>query len=158
MAEGLQRPEGVNISKEWVRAEGVERSHVAAENIGEQRRMLGMKFYVTRLLYQIQATVGRCKIAVSNTSSWSWWCQYRWVMKEYSESNKWSKGRGNVKHESTMLQAKILKLGKLSRRPGYGGYCIKYKQLVVVMSILVGNERVLWNLINGVVRSEHDIM
>ena len=33
--------------KGQVRAEGVERSHVAAENIGEQWRMLGMKFYVT---------------------------------------------------------------------------------------------------------------
>ena len=42
-----------------------------------------------------------------------------------------------------MLQAKILKLGKLSRSPGYGGYCIKYKQLVVAMSISVGDERVL---------------
>ena len=79
-------------------------------------------------------------------------------MKEYSESNNWSKGRGNAKHESTTLQAKILKLGKLSRSPGYGGYCIKYKQLVMVMSILVGDERVLGNLINGVVRSEHDII
>ena len=57
-----------------------------------------------------------------------------------------------------MLQAKILKLGKLSRSPGYGGYCIKYKLLVMVMSILAGNERVLRNLINGVVRSEHDII
>ena len=45
--EGLQRLEGVNISKGQVRAEGMERSHVAAENIREQRRMLGMKFYVT---------------------------------------------------------------------------------------------------------------
>ena len=79
-------------------------------------------------------------------------------MKEYSESNKWSKGRGNVKHKSMTLQAKILKLGKLSRSPGYGGYCIKYKQLVMVMSILAGDERVLRNLINGVVRSEHDII
>ena len=79
-------------------------------------------------------------------------------MKEYSESNKWSNGRGNAKHESTMLQAKILKLGKLSRSPGYGGYCIKYKQLVMVMSILAGDERVLGNIINGVVRSEHDII
>ena len=75
-------------------------------------------------------------------------------MKEYSESNKWSKGRGNVKHKSTMLQAKIPKLGKLSRSPGYGGYCIKYKQLIMVMSILAGDERVL----NGVVRSEHNII
>ena len=25
----------------------MERSHVAAENIGEQQRMLGMRFYVT---------------------------------------------------------------------------------------------------------------
>ena len=79
-------------------------------------------------------------------------------MKEYSESNKWSKGRGNAKHKSTMLQEMILKLGKLSRSPGYGGYCTKYKQLVMVMSILVGNERVLGNLINGVVRSEQDII
>ena len=47
MAEGLWRPEGVNILKGQVRAEGMERSHMAAENIGEQRRMLGMKFYVT---------------------------------------------------------------------------------------------------------------
>ena len=68
------------------------------------------------------------------------------------------KGRGNAKHDLTMLQAEIPKLGKLSRSPGYGGYCIKYKQLVMVMSILVGNERVLGNLINGVVRSEHDII
>ena len=47
MAEGLQRPEGVNILKGQVRVEGVERGHVAAENIGEQRRMLRMKFYIT---------------------------------------------------------------------------------------------------------------
>ena len=45
--EGLQRLEGVNILKGRVRAEGVEQSHMAAENIGEQQRMLGMKFYVT---------------------------------------------------------------------------------------------------------------
>ena len=51
-------------------------------------------------------------------------------MKEYLESNKWSKGRGNVKHESTTLQAKIPKLGKLSRSPGYGDYCIKYKRFL----------------------------
>ena len=51
MAEGLPRPEGVNISKGQVMAEGMERSHVAAENIGEQRRMLRMKFYVTVLLF-----------------------------------------------------------------------------------------------------------
>ena len=73
-------------------------------------------------------------------------------MKEYSESNKWSKG--SVKHKLTTLQAKIPKLGKLSRSPGYGGYCIKYKQLIMVMSILAGDERVL----NGVVRSEHNII
>ena len=47
VAEGLRRPEGVNISKGRVRAEGMERSHVAAENIREQQRMLGMKFYIT---------------------------------------------------------------------------------------------------------------
>ena len=41
------RPGGVNISKGQVRVEGVERSHMAAENIGEQWRMLRMKFYVT---------------------------------------------------------------------------------------------------------------
>ena len=40
------------------------------------------------------------------------------------------KGRGNVKHELTTLQVEILKLGKLSRSPGYGGYCIKYKQFL----------------------------
>ena len=57
-----------------------------------------------------------------------------------------------------MLQAEILKLGKLSRSPGYGGYCIKYKQLVMVMLILAGDERVLGNLINAVVRSEQDII
>ena len=45
--EGLQRPGGVNISKGRVRVEGIERSHMAAENIGEQQRMLGMKFYIT---------------------------------------------------------------------------------------------------------------
>ena len=45
--EGLQRLEGVNISKGQVRAEGVERSHVAVENIGEQQRMLGMNSYIT---------------------------------------------------------------------------------------------------------------
>ena len=43
----------------------------------------------------------------------------------------------------TTLQAEIPKLGKLSRSPGYGGYCIKYKQLVMAMSISVGDERVL---------------
>ena len=47
--EGLWRLEGVNISKGQVRAEGMERSHVAAENIREQWRMLGMNFYVTWL-------------------------------------------------------------------------------------------------------------
>ena len=47
MAERLQRPEGVNISNGWVRAEYMEQSHVAAENTGEHRRMLGMKFYIT---------------------------------------------------------------------------------------------------------------
>ena len=47
--EGLWRLEGVNISKGQVRAEGMEQSHVAVENIGEQRRMLRMKFYVTGL-------------------------------------------------------------------------------------------------------------
>ena len=48
--EGLWRPEGVNILKGRVRVEGMERSHVAAENIGEQWRMFGMKFYVTPVL------------------------------------------------------------------------------------------------------------
>ena len=47
MAEGLQRLEGVNILKGRVRAEGMEQGHMAAENIREQWRMLGMKFYVT---------------------------------------------------------------------------------------------------------------
>ena len=46
------------------------------------------------------------------------------------------KGRGNAKHELTMLQAEILKLGKLSRSPGYGGYCIKYKQWWVIVKLL----------------------
>ena len=41
------RLEGVNILKGQVRAECMERSHVAAENTGEHWRMLGMKFYVT---------------------------------------------------------------------------------------------------------------
>ena len=40
--EKLQRPEGVNILKGQVRAELVERGHVAAENTGEHRRMLRM--------------------------------------------------------------------------------------------------------------------
>ena len=48
--EGLWRPEGVNISKGQVRVEGMERSHMAAENIGEQRRMLRVKFYITSVL------------------------------------------------------------------------------------------------------------
>ena len=56
--EGLWRLEGVNISKGRVRAEGMEQSHVAAENIGEQRRMLGMKFYITPLLYCIYLCPG----------------------------------------------------------------------------------------------------
>ena len=47
MAEGLRRLGGVNILKGRVRVEGVEQSHMAAENIREQRRMLGMKFYIT---------------------------------------------------------------------------------------------------------------
>ena len=46
------------------------------------------------------------------------------------------KGRGNAKHKLTKLQAEILKLGKLSRSPGYGGYCIKYKQWWVVVKLL----------------------
>ena len=45
--ERLHRLEGVNILKGRVRAECMEWSHVAAENTGEHRRMLGMKFYVT---------------------------------------------------------------------------------------------------------------
>ena len=49
VVERLWRPEGVNISKGQVRAECMEWSHVAAENTGEHRRMLGMKFYVTSL-------------------------------------------------------------------------------------------------------------
>ena len=36
--ERLQRSEGVNISKGRVRVECMERSHVAAENIGEHQR------------------------------------------------------------------------------------------------------------------------
>ena len=47
VVERLQRLEGVNISKGWVRVECMERSHVAAENTREHRRMLRMKFYVT---------------------------------------------------------------------------------------------------------------
>ena len=47
MAERLWKPEGVNISKGRVRVECVERSHMAVENTGEHRRMLGMKFYIT---------------------------------------------------------------------------------------------------------------
>ena len=47
VVEGLWRPEGINILKGRVRVEGMEQSHVAAENIGEQQRMLGMKLYVT---------------------------------------------------------------------------------------------------------------
>ena len=43
-AEGLWKPEGVNILKGQV---GVEWGHVAAENIGEHQRILGKKFYVT---------------------------------------------------------------------------------------------------------------
>ena len=46
------------------------------------------------------------------------------------------KGRGNAKHKLMMLQAEILKLGKLSRSPGYGGYCIKYKQQWVIVKLL----------------------
>ena len=46
-AERLWRLEDVNILKGQVRVEWVERGHMAAENTGEYRRMLGMKFYVT---------------------------------------------------------------------------------------------------------------
>ena len=46
-AERLWRLEGVNILKGRVRAECMERSHVAMENTGEHRRMLRMKFYIT---------------------------------------------------------------------------------------------------------------
>ena len=49
VVEGLWRLEGVNIPKGQVRAEGVERSHMAAENIREQWRMLRMKFYITEM-------------------------------------------------------------------------------------------------------------
>ena len=52
--ERLQRLEGVNILKGRVRAEGVERSHVAVENIGEQWRMLGIKFYITHVCYDFK--------------------------------------------------------------------------------------------------------
>ena len=45
--EELRRLEGVSILKGRVRVEGMEQSHVAVENIREQWRMLGMKFYVT---------------------------------------------------------------------------------------------------------------
>ena len=47
-AERLWRLEGVNISKGQVRVECMEWSHVAAENTGEHRRMLRMKFYITQ--------------------------------------------------------------------------------------------------------------
>ena len=43
--EKLQRLEGVNILKGQVRAEWVERGHMAVENTGEHRRMLRMKLY-----------------------------------------------------------------------------------------------------------------
>ena len=54
--EGLWRPEGVNILKGRVRAKGMEWSHMAVENIGEQRRMLGMKFYVTTTFHSLPVT------------------------------------------------------------------------------------------------------
>ena len=81
---------------------------------------------IVKLLYQIQAS-GHGDVDIGG----------QW--KEYLESNKWSKGRGNAKHELTTPQAKILKLGKLSRSPGYGGYCIKHKQWLVMGT---GNPRV----------------
>ena len=46
------------------------------------------------------------------------------------------KGRGNAKHELMTLQTEIPKLGKLSRSPSYGGYCIKYKQWWVIVKLL----------------------
>ena len=51
--EGLWRLGGVNVLKGQVRAEGMEQSHMAAENIREQQRMLGMKFYVTTLQHKL---------------------------------------------------------------------------------------------------------
>ena len=54
--EGLWRPGGVNILKGRVRAEGMERSHMAVENIGEQQRMLRMKFYVTMQMVIVMTT------------------------------------------------------------------------------------------------------
>ena len=56
VAERLQRPEGVNISKGRVRAECMERSHMAVENTREHWRMLGMKFYVTPVFWGGQLT------------------------------------------------------------------------------------------------------
>ena len=47
MAERLQKQEGINIMKGQVGVEWVEWGHVAAENIGEHRKMLRKKFYVT---------------------------------------------------------------------------------------------------------------
>ena len=41
--ERLWRPEGVNILKGQVGAEWVEQGHMAAENTGEHRRMIGKK-------------------------------------------------------------------------------------------------------------------
>ena len=42
--------EGVNILKGQVRVEWVERGHMAVENTGEHRRMIGMKFYITLMM------------------------------------------------------------------------------------------------------------
>ena len=49
MAERLQRLEGVNILRRQVGAEWVEWGHVAVENTGEHQRMIGKKFYVTKI-------------------------------------------------------------------------------------------------------------
>jgi hypothetical protein len=45
-----------------------------------------------------------------------------------------------MKHELTTLQAKsVPKQGKLTRSPGYGGYCIKHKQRWDGVKIAVSN-------------------
>ena len=66
VVEGLWGLEGVNISKGRVRAESMEWSHMAAENIGEQRRMLVMRFYVTA---STSHTASRLCIAVAASTA-----------------------------------------------------------------------------------------
>ena len=102
----------VNISGQWKSNRNLINGVKAEKMWNTNRQCCRQRFWSWANWVEAQVM----EVTVSNTSNWLWQCRYRWAMKEYSESNKWHKGRGNAKHKSTTLQAKIPKLGKLSSR------------------------------------------